>query len=83
MSGADQRFVDGRQFEKVTVRHWRAVSDAGGIAFDMSSGEVESGVWPDDLKARVEEWCQRYPQYHLEEWEQTYWVSESVWRHLG
>lgn len=71
-------------FEKVTVLHWRAVSDDGeGIAFSTSTSEATSGVWPEDLKARVESWCKQWDGYHLEEWEQTYWVGESDWRRLN
>jgi hypothetical protein len=68
--------------EKVTVTHWRAVNADGGCAFSRSTATSLPGLWPEDLKDAVVAWCERYPQYHLEEWEQTYWVSETIWKRI-
>jgi hypothetical protein len=78
MSAADQRNIDGVQFEKVTRYHYQCVNDEGGIAMSYSTADRTRDVAREDALA----WCEATGRgrYHVEELEQSYWISDAEWK---
>lgn len=60
---------------KIVKRYWRVVNVVtGGISYSIDQNER-------DARERAESWLR--PGHRLEEWEQSYFISEATWRRLS
>lgn len=60
---------------QIVRRYWRVVNvDNSGISYSIDQNER-------DALRRARSWLR--PGYRLEEWEQSYFVSEATWKRLS